>query len=186
MVPETVLRDGPVGPGSLQRWVGDPGEPVGSVVDVVPTRDVEPGWLVGFEAEDYSGRPVCVVHRDDPQLRSMALLDAVLNNADRKGGHIALDATGHVWGFDHGLTCHEEPKLRTVLWGWAGEPLTPEDVARLGRLRPALDGDLAARLATLLTAAEVEALRVRVDRLLRTGRHPDHPRHRYGIPWPPI
>lgn len=186
LVPETVIRDAPVGPGSVQRWVGQPDEPLDDVVDIVVRSALEPGWVVGFEAEDLVGRTVVVAHRDTAQVRSMAVLDAVLNNADRKGGHLALDAVGHLWGFDHGLVCHAEPKLRTVLWGFAGEPLEPHDIDRLGRLRACLEGPLADELEPLLTLEERQALLRRVDGLLGTGRHPDSPRHRYGIPWPPI
>ncbi len=186
LVPETVLRDGPVGPGSVQRWVGDPEQPLGSVVDLVRVTDVPDGWRIGFEAEDGAGRPVAVVHRDTAAVRSMATLDAVLNNADRKGGHLALGPDGQLWGFDHGLVGHEQPKLRTVLWGWAGQRLATADVERLEVLDRALSGDLASRLRPLLTRREVGALRGRVAALLHSGRHPDHPVHRYGIPWPPL
>ena len=186
LIPETVLRSGSMGWGSVQRWAGIPAEPLREVVDLVRTSQVEPGWLVGFEAEDMMGRPVAVVHREEPAMRSMAVLDVVLNNADRKGGHLGTDQDGRLWGFDHGLTCHAEPKLRTVLWGWAGEPLDPGDVARLGQLATSLDGSLSQDLAALLTRAEVRALRERVDDLLSTGRHPEHPVHRHGIPWPPL
>ncbi len=186
LVPETVLRDGPLGLGSVQRWVGEPEEPLEEVVDIVLRARLRPGWVVGFEAEDLVGREVVVAHRDGPRMRSMAVLDAVLNNADRKGGHLALDADGRLWGFDHGLVCHAEPKLRTVLWGFAGDPLDPADVERLGRLRAALEGDLCDALGPLLTAEERVALTRRVDRILASGVHPLPPRHRYGIPWPPV
>lgn len=186
LVPETVLRDGPAGRGSVQRWVGDPDQPLDTVVDLVRVRDVQEGWLTGFEGEDMAGRAVAVVHRDTPAVRSMATLDAVLNNADRKGGHLALAPDGQLWGFDHGLTGHEEPKLRTVLWGWAGMRLVAADLERLEALDAALSADLAVVLTRLLTRREVRALRARVAELLQTGRHPDHPAHRNGIPWPPV
>ncbi|MEO7069308.1 MAG: SCO1664 family protein [Nostocoides sp.] len=186
LVPQTVLRDGPMGPGSVQRWVGDPRQPLESVVDLVRVGAVEAGWLTAFEGEDMAGRPVAVVHRDTAPVRSMATLDAVLNNADRKGGHLALAPGGGLWGFDHGLTGHAEPKLRTVLWGWAGQRLAAVDVARLEALDASLTGDLAAVLESLLTRREIGALRGRVAELLHSGRHPEHPTHRYGIPWPPL
>jgi uncharacterized repeat protein (TIGR03843 family) len=175
-----------MGPGSVQRWVGDPEQPLDGVVDLVRVNAVEDGWRTGFEGEDMAGRPVAVVHRDTPAVRSMATLDAVLNNADRKGGHLALSPDGRLWGFDHGLTGHEEPKLRTVLWGWAGEPLAPADILRLERLDGALASDLAIALMPLLTRREIGALRGRVAELLHSGRHPEHPAHRYAIPWPPV
>ena len=186
LVPETVLRDGPMGPGSVQRWVGDPEQPLDPVVDLVRVRDVEEGWLTSFEGEDMAGRAVAVVHLDTAAVRSMATLDAVLNNADRKGGHLGLAPDGRLWGFDHGLTGHEEPKLRTVLWGWAGQRLAPADLARLEVLDDALSAGLADTLAPLLTRREIGALRGRVADLLHAGRHPEQPVHRYGIPWPPL
>ena len=108
----------------------------------------EPGPVGVCEGEDAEGAPLLVSHPDDPRLRTMAVLDAVLNNSDRKGGHI-LEHDGRLWGIDHGVSLHEEPKLRTVLWGWAGEPLPEGDLARLARLdaelaRPEVEAELAA------------------------------------------
>lgn len=186
LVPRTVLRDGPLGPGALQQWVDRaPGEedlPAGGLVAVVPPEELEPGWLpvVGARTED--GRPLLVVHADDPVLRSVTVLDAVLNNADRKASHLLRDASGRLWGIDHGLCLHEEDKLRTVFWRWAGDPLPEPELARLRRLRAALGGP--ADWEGLLTPAEHRALVERVDRLLADGRHPLPPRDRYPLPWP--
>jgi uncharacterized repeat protein (TIGR03843 family) len=126
------------------------------------------------------------VHADDASLRRMAVLDAVANNADRKGGHILRDAGGHVYGVDNGLTFNEDDKLRTVLWGWAGEPLVPEAVDVLTELAADLDGDgpLRRGLLGLLDRREVQRTAHRVRMLLRSGRHPRPGTRRPSIPWP--
>lgn len=192
VVPPTVLRDGPFGPGSMQLWVDpDPasavaGDPGAGLVDVVAVDQVPTGWLPVLTATGTHGEPVALVHADDEDLASMAVFDVVTNNADRKGGHVLLGAGGRVFGVDHGLTLHDEPKLRTVLWGWAGRPLGEVDVGRLERLAEQLDGHLAAALAALVSTAEVVALRARVERLRRGGRFPAPRRHGPAIPWPPF
>jgi uncharacterized repeat protein (TIGR03843 family) len=184
VVPTTVLRDGPLGPGSVQLWVGSAtGEEEAPLVDVVDPQAVPEGWLVVLEGETPSGEPVLVVHSPEQVLRTVAVLDAALNNSDRKGSHVLRDGDA-VRGCDHGVSLGVEPKLRTVLWGWAGDPLTEDDLARLERLRAALGAGLADELGPLLTVDEIEALEHRVGRLLRSGVHPV-PRGGWpAIPWP--
>lgn len=188
VIPRTILRDGPLGLGSVQEWKdveeSATGLPASGLMDVVRPQDVLPGWLTVLEAEDYSGAPLSVIHRDDPDLASLAVLDVVLNNADRKAAHIALDAHGHLWAFDHGLIGHVEPKLRTVLWGWAGEPVPQRDVARLEVLADRLDTGGADDLLEWLSRREVVALRKRVARVLADPVFPDVPGGRYPLPWP--
>ncbi|MBA2558322.1 MAG: SCO1664 family protein, partial [Propionibacteriales bacterium] len=104
IVPPTVLRDGRFGPGMCQRWV-DVGSDRG-LVDVVGPDIEEAGWIAVLEAEDHRGNPVLLVHKDDDRLRDMAVFDVVINNADRKGGHILLDPAGALWGCDHGVCFH--------------------------------------------------------------------------------
>ncbi|NEE38189.1 phosphatidylinositol kinase, partial [Streptomyces sp. SID7982] len=126
------------------------------------------GWkAVGF-ADVGEGRTALLVHADDPRLRRLAVLDAVINNGDRKGGHLLPAPGGRLFGIDHGVTFNADDKLRTLLWGWAGEPLTEEALAVLGRLAAELapGAGLATRMAELITPAELEALRERVDGLL--------------------
>ncbi|WP_238539336.1 hypothetical protein [Janibacter hoylei] len=116
----------------------------------------------------------------------MAVLDAVLNNSDRKGGHI-LEHDGRLWGIDHGVGLHAEPKLRTVLWGWAGDPIQPADLERLSRLDAALDrAEVRAELTVLITPVELAALAERVADLLGEGRHPEPSGEWPSIPWPPL
>jgi uncharacterized repeat protein (TIGR03843 family) len=158
IVPPTVLREGPFGPGMVQLWMdGD------ASVD-----------LAAF------------VRRDHPGLRRMAVFDAVVNNADRKGGHIIPMPDGHVHGVDHGICFSVDPKLRTLLWRWAGRPLPEEAVAVLEKLQADLLGDLGEALHEHLTRREVRRTQQRVAELLRTGRHPEPSGDWPALPWPPF
>ncbi len=121
VVPPTVLRDGPFGPGMVQVWVDTDDER--ELVDVCAPAEAPHGWIGVLRARGERGRPAVLVHADTPALRRMAAFDVVVNNADRKGGHVLAGTDGHVYGVDHGLTLHVEDKLRTVLWGWVGQPL---------------------------------------------------------------
>lgn len=188
VVPETVLRDGPRGPGSVQRWVGDPADEPDLVVDLVAPDDVPPGWLAVLRGEDQLGRPVVVVHEDSPVVRSVAAFDAVINNSDRKGTHLVREGD-RLRGFDHGVSLHEDPKLRTVLWGFAGQPFADEDLARITTVRDALSdprSSLRAGLAPLLTPVEVTALRARCAALLDHAAYPVPSGDWPAIPWPPL
>ena len=186
LVPATVLREGPVGPGSVQRWIGDVTTPPVTPIAMTPPEEVPTDNIVVLAGEDEVGAPLVLSHPDDDRLRSMAVLDAVLNNSDRKGGHVLLHE-GRLWGIDHGVSLHTDPKLRTVLWGWAGEELTPDDRDRLTRLAVALDEAATERaLKALITPAEVEALQRRVAGLLTTNAHPEPSREWPAIPWPPL
>ncbi len=185
IVPPTVLRDGPLGAGAVQLWVGDPvGEP-DLLVTVTPVAEVPPGWRVVLRGEGEGGEPLAVSHADEPAVRTTSVLDALINNSDRKGGHLVRDGD-RVRGFDHGVSLGVEPKLRTVLWGWAGEPVPEGDLDRVGEVSRRLDlaGPLAQELRELLTPAEVDALRSRADDLLRTRRHPVPHSGWPAIPWP--
>ncbi|WDO09267.1 SCO1664 family protein [Streptomyces murinus] len=184
LVPPTVLRDGPYGEGMCQLWIEVSPEP--ELLALVDGEEPEPGWkAIGF-AEVGEGRTALLVHADDERLRRLAVLDAVINNADRKGGHLLPTADGRLYGIDHGVTFNAEDKLRTLLWGWAGEPLTAEAVGVLKGLRDALDGNLGERLGPLITTAELDATRARVAALLASGLHPEPGGDWPAIPWPPV
>jgi uncharacterized repeat protein (TIGR03843 family) len=187
VVPPTVLRDGPAGPGMVQAW-REP-DPEQDPVDVVAGRSAPPGYLHVLDATDDDDRPVSVVHEDTDPLRRMAVFDVVVNNADRKGGHVLPMTGGHRFGVDHGVCFHVDPKLRTVLWGWAGRALDPADVADVGCLAERLatgSDDVTARLAELLMPEEMDALRHRCRRLLGRGRMPSPTAGWRAIPWPPF
>jgi len=158
VVPPTVLREGPFGPGMVQLWIdGD--------------EDVD---LAEF------------VRRDDPALRRMAVFDAVVNNADRKGGHIIPMPDGHVYGVDHGICFSVDPKLRTLLWRWAGRPIPLAALEVLERLADDLLGDLGEQLHEHLTRREVRRTQQRVADLLRTKLHPEPSGDWPALPWPPF
>jgi hypothetical protein len=158
LVPPTVMRDGPFGKGMVQLWME-----VDESVDVT-----------------------AIVGDDLPALRRIALLDAVLNNADRKGGHLLPLPDGRILGVDNGLCFAVEPKLRTVLWRWRGQPLDDDEVAVLSRLRVGLGADLGEELRELLAPTEIRATARRLDALLARRRFPQPDRDRPVIPWPPF
>lgn len=185
VVPATLLREGPLGPGMVQVW-REP-DPSQDPVDVVPMDATPEGYLHVLDAVDAAERPVSLVHEDSRPLRRMAVFDAVINNADRKGGHVLAMTDGHRYGVDHGVSFHEENKLRTVLWGWADEPLHPDDAAELKAFMDDLvdrTGSLRRRIEELLDPGEVVALHRRCDDLLRGGRMPVPSPHWPAIPWP--
>jgi len=183
IVPHTIIRDGPAGPGMLQRWVDQPDGDGADIVDVCPSNRVPAGYLAVLQAHDYAGDAVALVHADDHALRRMAVFDVLVNNADRKGGHVLRGVDGGVYGVDHGLCLHTEDKLRTVLWGWAGKPVDDETLDAVRALAAALDGELAAQLGAHITVREVRALHRRALDLLDEPVLPGPDRHR-PIPWP--
>jgi uncharacterized repeat protein (TIGR03843 family) len=123
------------------------------------------------------------VHADDARLRRMAVFDVLINNADRKGGHILSGVDGGVYGVDHGVSLHSEDKLRTVLWGWAGKPVDDETLTEVAGLRDALLDGLADALAAHITDREITALYARAVGLLDDPVMPS-PDRRRPIPWP--
>lgn len=188
VVPHTIIRNGPAGPGMVQLWIEQSDEADGDsrrlgLVNLCPADCVPAGYLSVLTAYDYAGDEVTLVHADDPQLRRMAVFDAVVNNADRKGGHILAGPDGAVYGVDHGIALHVQDKLRTVLWGWAGTPLDDETLDSLRALDERLGGKLGTTLRKHITAAELAALRRRVRALLADPVMPK-PGGRRPLPWP--
>ncbi len=156
VVPETALGEGPLGRGSIQRFV---------------------------EVDDEFD-PVALLAGPDPVLWPIAILDVVCNNADRKAGHL-MRAGGRIFGVDHGLTFHPEEKLRTVLWNFAGAVVPAEHVDALRRLGRALERSLGARIAELVGNEAAAATAHRVEALLADPVHPLPPDDRPALPWPP-
>lgn len=156
IVPYTILREGPYGVGMVQEWIS-----IDKNIDL---------------SELFS--------QDHPRLRVMALFDAVINNTDRKIGHLLPVNSDIVYGCDHGVTFHSEDKLRTVLWQWAGEELFEEEISQLSELRNQIDGDFGKILATLLTQTEIWAMKNRIQKLLDTGIFPEPNPNWPAVPWP--
>lgn len=157
VVPPTVLREGPFGIGMVQQWI-----------DIDESIDL---------AEFY--------RTDNEELRKMALFDAVTNNTDRKIGHLLPTSSQKVFGCDHGVTFHQEDKLRTVLWQWASVPFSQEEIERLEALEITIK-DSQTELSQLLTEAEISALLSRVNRLLAEGEFPVPSDEWPAVPWPPF
>lgn len=158
VVPYTVLRNGPFGDGMVQQWI-----------DIDESIDL----MEFFQS-------------DNAQLRKMALFDAIINNTDRKIGHLLPTIDGLVFGCDHGVTFHSEDKLRTVLWQWAGCELTRGERDLLVDLKTQLDSFLGEDLHKLITPEEIGALRFRILRLTETGIFPFPSTQWPAVPWPPF
>lgn len=184
-VPFTCRAEGPFGVGSVQHWVDDAVDDLAALVLVDEVPDDWFGMVVGADEQD---RDIALVHANHALLRRLALFDVVTNNADRKGGHVlhrraADGVTEAVFGADHGLTFNADPKLRTILWGWAGEPFSPDEVSLLRRTLEAADEALSPWLAD----AELDATHERVTAALAAGTFPEQPDEGWRtIPWPPI
>jgi uncharacterized repeat protein (TIGR03843 family) len=180
-VPPTVLRDGPFGVGMVQLWVETSDE---ELIDVRAPADVPPDWRIVLHAHDRLGDPAVLTHADHPGIRDLAVLDIIANNTDRKGGHVLAGVDGRVYGVDHGICLHAEPKLRTVLWGWIGDPL-PEDAAeKLRALPEKIYGSLGEELSAHLTGLEISAIAERAETLLGAGVFPEPGDDWRAVPWP--
>jgi hypothetical protein len=159
LVPFTILRDGPYGPGSLQQFI-----------------EYNPNYHY------FNFKPA-----DRQRLHPVVLFDLLINNADRKGSHVFFQKrTRHLFGIDHGLCFHADDKLRTVLWDFAGETIPPDLLSALGTFRSALDLNLPADLAPYLSRDEIAALRLRSDALLATPVFPLPSQDRRSFPYPPL
>jgi len=186
IVPPTVLRDGPLGPGMCQLWIDEERQGDEELLGFVPARRVPEGWCRVVSARDERGRPYVLAHADDARLARMAVFDAVVNNADRKGGHVIPTVDRHVYGVDHGICFHVDDKLRTVLWGWSGAALPDEATEVLEKLQAKIGAGLGGALAEHITDVELATFAGRVDALLATRRFPEPSEDRHAIPWPPI
>jgi uncharacterized repeat protein (TIGR03843 family) len=166
----------------VQLWVDT--EDRHALVDVVAVNAVPRGWRTVLRAQDSFGNPALLVHADTEEMRQLVVLDVLINNADRKGGHVLAGLDGGVYGVDHGICLHRENKLRTVLWGFLGDRLSPTVLDVLRHVRSQLDGELGVALAEHLTQAEVRAVRERTDQLLTTKTFPAPNGNWPAIPWP--
>ncbi|NBQ01206.1 MAG: SCO1664 family protein [Actinobacteria bacterium] len=156
-VPLTVMRDGPFGIGAVQQWI-----------DVDPDLDL-----------------IAIGQQSTPAIRNIALFDVVINNTDRKFGHILPISDSQILGCDHGLTFHEEFKLRTVLWQYAGQELDKDEVSKLESLNLRINDDIGVSLGELITKDEINSLLGRIDMLISEGF--PYPSEQWpAVPWPPV
>lgn len=177
VVPETRWVEGPLGPGSAQTWIE--GEPTDKV-EVLSPADVDESWLPVVMGEDEAGEPVVLVHRDDARLRQICLFDLLINNSDRKGGHL-IEGDGQLYGVDHGVSLHVEDKVRTILWGFSRAELTSAEREQISVAVEVPDVP-----AEGLEPAEWQAIRDRARRLLDDGVFPEPSGRWPAIPWPPF
>jgi uncharacterized repeat protein (TIGR03843 family) len=185
VVPLTVWREeGPAGPGMCQIWIDT--APTDAYINLFPVADVPDTWHHILEGRDEHDNAVVLAHSDDDALRRLAAFDAIANNADRKAGHLLVSAAAaneHLWAIDHGLTFHTEPKLRTVLWGFAGQTLPQWLRSDL----TAFISDSSAHgsaLAEHLSPDEVDATFERASELLEAGEFPGPTNDGPAVPWP--
>jgi len=157
-VPPTLLREGPFGFGMVQLWI-----------DIDEEID-----LAELYRKDLAG------------LRNLALFDVVINNTDRKIGHLLPTPEGHIYGCDHGVTFHSEDKLRTVLWQWEQLPFFASELTTLKILDTELDGETGGEIRQLITEEEFSALKVRVARLQAAKVFPSPSPDWPAVPWPPF
>jgi hypothetical protein len=155
IVPFTVLREGPFGFGMVQEWIK-----VDQNIDVVEFGQ-------SF----------------DHQLRKLALFDAIINNTDRKFGHLLLDENGVLKGCDHGVAFHSEDKLRTVVWQCSDMPFSPEEFALLKNVKSI---DLNKVFSRYLTEEEIDAISRRTDNLINSAKFPEPSETWPAVPWPPV
>lgn len=187
IVPTTWLGDGPFGPGMVQLWQEPDGAATSPAVMLVPADEPRPdGWCHVLDGIGEHEQEVSLLHEDSAALRRIAVFDVVTNNADRKGAHVLEMADGHRYGVDHGLTFNTAPRLRTILWGWLGQPLDDDERAGVERILAALAAELGDTLADLLDDDEIDAFRERCERLLDAGRFPAPSGEMPAIPWPPL
>ncbi|MET4050073.1 putative repeat protein (TIGR03843 family) [Rhodococcus sp. UYP5] len=188
VIPTTILRDGPFGPGMVQRWIdtpdrdGEHGRTL-DLVDICRPDLVPTGWIPVMQAYDGDGEEVSLIHADDPRLQRMAVLDVLINNADRKGGHALEGVDGYVYGVDHGICLHSQNKLRTVLWGWAGTAIDDAAMSDVVAFVESFATVVEPRIRGHITDEEIDALLGRARALVAHPVMPE-PRSSRPIPWP--
>jgi uncharacterized repeat protein (TIGR03843 family) len=177
LVPPTSLVQGPEGLGSLQLWV----EAEIEEVDLFSPGEVPENWFSILGGIDEQGKEIVLAHSVHPMLAQLAVFDVIINNADRKAGHILTPTNGGLIGIDHGVTFHDEPKLRTVLWGWINSRINDELIEDLKLLKGAIPSS---DLTELLAPVEVEALLERINDLIENPTYPEPSGEWPAVPWP--
>ncbi|MGL4305311.1 MAG: SCO1664 family protein [Mycobacteriaceae bacterium] len=185
VVPPTLLRDGPYGKGMVQQWIDKAEVSADSwdLVDLCPVDAIPIDWCPVLYTRDEQGEEIALIHSTDSRLWQIAVFDLVINNADRKGGHLLKDRHGKHYAIDHGICMHSEDKLRTVLWGWANKAIPEALVADIAHMSVEFDSGLSPVLAKYLADHEISALKTRIDTLIAHPVMPE-PSNNRPIPWP--
>lgn len=184
-VPVTVWRDdGPAGPGMCQLWVD--GDEPDDFISLFTPDDVPSDWIAILAGSDAAGEPVALAHSSAECLQRLTIFDYLANNADRKAGHIiahGLPTAREISAIDHGLTFHQEPKLRTVLWGFSGQPLPTAIRADLSDFLGEFPA-FAQSVAEYLEPELIEAVRTRARIVAQQGTFPIPEGPGPAVPWP--
>ena len=180
-VPETVMRDVQgIGNSLIQEWIK---ESDNDLIIVKSPEDIPQDYLKVLQGYDELNKLITLAHKDDRDLRNLCLFDLVINNADRKGGHLLMDTDHKMWAIDHGVSWHQESKIRTVLWGWIDIAFNDEDITLLEKAKNVLQAWKEEDF-NYLSEIEIEQSIKRVDELLEINAFPQPGDQWPAVPWP--
>ena len=180
-VPETVIRDiSGIGNALVQHWIR---ETENDLIIVQSPDNIPKSYLRVLQGYDELNKLITLAHKDDQDLRKLCLIDLIINNADRKGNHLITDGNNKMWAIDHGVSWHEEPKIRTVLWGWINQEFNDGDLDLLSLAKSTLE-DWLANDFQYLENSEIECALERLDELVKNKRFPAPGSEWPAVPWP--
>ena len=180
-VPETVIRDiSGIGNALVQHWIR---ETENDLIIVQSPDNIPKSYLRVLQGYDELNKLITLAHKDDQDLRKLCLIDLIINNADRKGNHLITDGNNKMWAIDHGVSWHEEPKIRTVLWGWINQEFNDGDLDLLSLAKSTLE-DWLANDFQYLEKSEIECALERLDELVKNKRFPAPGSEWPAVPWP--
>ena len=180
-VPETVIRDiSGIGNALVQHWIR---ESENDLIIVQSPDNIPKSYLRVLQGYDELNKLITLAHKDDQDLRKLCLIDLIINNADRKGNHLITDGNNKMWAIDHGVSWHEEPKIRTVLWGWINQEFNDGDLDLLSLAKSTLE-DWLANDFQYLENSEIECALERLDELVKNKRFPAPGSEWPAVPWP--
>ena len=180
-VPETVIRDiAGFGNALVQHWIR---ETENDLIIVQSPDNIPKSYLRVLQGYDELNKLITLAHKDDQDLRKLCLIDLIINNADRKGNHLITDGNNKMWAIDHGVSWHEEPKIRTVLWGWINQEFNESDLDLLSLAKSTLE-DWLANDFQYLEKSEIECALERLDELVKNKRFPAPGSEWPAVPWP--
>lgn len=180
-VPISVKRNIPeIGECLIQEWIE---EVENQLIIVRNETEIPKKYKKVINGYDELNKLVCLAHDNNEELRKIAIFDLIVNNADRKGGHILKDQYGKIWIIDHGVTWHHENKLRTILWGWIGDDLQNQDLALINMAKNEISNWIENR-TSILSNEELDAAIKRIEVVLEEGKFPEPSKEWPAIPWP--
>jgi len=180
-VPDTVMRNVEgIGKSLIQEWVT---ESDNDLIIVKSPEDIPEEYLKVLQGYDELNKLITLAHKNNRDLRNLCLFDLVINNADRKGGHLLMDSANKMWAIDHGVSWHFESKIRTVLWGWIDETFNDQDIALLNNAKKVIQTWKDEEFICL-SKEEIEQAIKRVEGLLKENAFPQPGNQWPAVPWP--